>query len=446
MLLVAVATLAMTALAPSTLLAGLAPAAPSDFDGDGRADLAIGVPGEDVGSAQDAGMVNVLYGAAGGLSAAGDQAWSQDTAGVLGTSEGGPAVAGDAFGRALASADFDRDGRADLAVGVPSDRVGTTSFAGAVNVLYGSASGLTATGDQLWSQDQLADDPETGDGFGQALAAGDFDGDGYADLAVGVPGEGLGMGVAPGMVMIIRGGADGLALAGASVLTRASTGAPYLTDSPHGFGYALAAGDLDGDGYADLAVGAPASGASGDDPMRPLVDGEAAVFYGSGTGLVTAGSQLWTQGTVGAGTAEDGDWFGSRPGDRGLRRGPSRRSGDRRPIRARQRRQVGGGERALRNDRGRLVHRLATVGSGRPGRPRRGRGRRHLRSRRGGRRPERRWPGRSRDRRARRGLRFRVQRGGPRRRAVRHRRRTVGGRGPGLVAGQPGCARSIGGG
>ena len=133
----------------------------------------------------------------------------------------------------------------------------------------------------------------------------------YADLAVGVPGEGLGTGVAPGMVMIIRGSDDGLVLAGAAVLTRASTGAPYLADSPHGFGYALATGDLDGDSYADLAVGAPASGASGDDPMRPLVDGETAVFYGSGTGLATTGSQLWTQGTVGAGTAEEGDWFGS---------------------------------------------------------------------------------------------------------------------------------------
>ena len=312
LLLVVAATLAMAAAPSSFAAAAVGPAAPSDFDGDGRADLAIGAPGEDLAGARDAGMVNVLYGAAGGLTAAGDQAWSQDTAGVLGTSEGGPgAAAGDAFGTALASADFDRDGHADLAIGVPLDRVGTTSFAGAVNVLYGSSSGLTATGDQIWSQDGLADDPETGDGFGQSLAAGDFDGDGYADLAVGVPGEGLGMGVAPGMVMIIRGSAGGLVLSGAAVLTRASTGAPYLADSPHGFGYALAAGDLDGDGYADLAVGAPASGASGDDPMRPLVDGEAAVFYGSGAGLATTGSQLWTQGFTGVGTAEAGDWFGS---------------------------------------------------------------------------------------------------------------------------------------
>jgi hypothetical protein len=312
MLLVVAATLAMAAAPSSFASAAVGPADPSDFDGDGRADLAIGAPGEDLAGARDAGMVNVLYGAAGGLTASGDQAWSQDTAGVLGTSEGGPgAAAGDAFGRALASADFNRDGRADLAIGVPFDRVGTTSFAGAVNVLYGSSSGLTATGDQLWSQDQLADDPETGDGFGQSLAAGDFDKDGFADLAVGVPGESLGTGVAPGMVMIIRGSGGGLVLSGAAVLTRASTGAPYLADSPHGFGYALAAGDLDGDGYADLAVGAPASGASGDDPMRPLVDGEAAVFYGSSTGLATTGSQLWTQDFTDVGTPEAGDWFGS---------------------------------------------------------------------------------------------------------------------------------------
>ena len=314
MLLVAVlATVAATAIGPAAPVSAATNAAtPSDFDGDGYVDLAIGAPGEDIGSRLDAGLVNVLYGGAGGLNAAGDQAWSQDSTGVLGTSEGAPAVAGDGFGSALASADFDRDGRADLAVGVPLDRIGTTRFAGAVNVLYGSASGLTATGDQLWSQAELADDPEQGDGFGQSLAAGDFDGDGFADLAIGVPAEGLGTGQAPGIVMILRGGAGGLGTTGAQTLTRALTGAPYLADTPHGFGYALAAGDLNGDGKADLAVGAPASGASGDDPTRPLVDGEVSVFHGSAAGLSAAGSQVWTQDTTGVpGTAEGGDWFGS---------------------------------------------------------------------------------------------------------------------------------------
>ena len=65
-------------------------ALPSDFNGDGYTDLAVGVPSEDVGHKEQAGAVNVLYGSQFGLTAAGDQHWTQDTPGVLGTAEGGP--------------------------------------------------------------------------------------------------------------------------------------------------------------------------------------------------------------------------------------------------------------------------------------------------------------------------------------------------------------------
>src|SRR5262245_39770928 len=158
-------------IAPSAALAA-GPAVPSDFDGDGYADLAIGVALEDVGTARDAGLVNVLYGGPKGLSAAGDQAWSQDSPGIKGTSEGPKSSGGDGFGWALASGDFDKDGRADLAIGVPFDRVGTTKHAGAVNVLYGSPKGLADGRDQLWTQAELPGEPAAGNGFGQALAVG----------------------------------------------------------------------------------------------------------------------------------------------------------------------------------------------------------------------------------------------------------------------------------
>jgi hypothetical protein len=117
----------------------------ADFNGDGAADLAIGAPGESLGSGQgSAGVVHVLYGSAGGLTAAGSQLWSQGSGGV-----GGIAEVGDGFGFALASGAINAGGQADLAIAAPGEDVGRVMDAGAVNVLYGSAGGLTAAGNQV---------------------------------------------------------------------------------------------------------------------------------------------------------------------------------------------------------------------------------------------------------------------------------------------------------
>ena len=119
------------------LLAGLtlAPAGeaqtvePLTFDRDSYADLAIGVPledvqvvqGTDVVTREDAGAVNVLYGESGGLTAVGDQFWHQGLGTVSGSAEGD-----DQFGVALAAGDFDGDRTVDLAVGVSYEDVNTT--------------------------------------------------------------------------------------------------------------------------------------------------------------------------------------------------------------------------------------------------------------------------------------------------------------------------------
>ena len=145
-----------------------------DFDNDGFDDLAIGVPYEDIGSIEDAGAVNVLYGTATGLSSSYDQIWHQDSPGIVEQSQ-----TGDRFGQVLAVGDFNRDGYDDLAIGVPMEDVGTIVDAGVVSVLYGSSSRLTARGNEYWHQNvsgvEGAD--ETGDRFGWSLAAGDFDND-----------------------------------------------------------------------------------------------------------------------------------------------------------------------------------------------------------------------------------------------------------------------------
>jgi hypothetical protein len=118
----------------------------ADFNDDGFADLAIGVEDEDIdspsGTIVDAGAVNVIYGSASGLSATvrPDQFWSQNT---LNVEE--DAQANEDFGNALSAGDFNKDGFADLAIGVPTEIVGNVPRAGAVQVIYGSASGLSAT-------------------------------------------------------------------------------------------------------------------------------------------------------------------------------------------------------------------------------------------------------------------------------------------------------------
>jgi len=158
--------------------------AAGDLNGDLRGELAVGAPGEN-GSA---GVAHVLYGSPAGLTTTGSQLWSQDSPGVAGVAEGF-----DVFGAALADGDFNADGRADLAVGA----WGENSAAGVTHVLYGSPAGLTTTGSQLWSQDSpgVIGAPEGADFFGQALAAGDFNGDTQAELAVGAPGENVSTGV-----------------------------------------------------------------------------------------------------------------------------------------------------------------------------------------------------------------------------------------------------------
>jgi FG-GAP repeat len=161
-----------------------------DFDGDGFGDAALSSRLEDVQGVSNAGAANVLYGSAAGLQAQSPPAqfWSQASPGV----QGEPGKA-DHFSFSMAAADFDLDGRADLALGVEHETVDGAAQAGAVAVLFGSASGLQADApeDQLWAQgtDGVQDLAEPGDLFGFDVAADDFDGNGVADLVIGVPRE-----------------------------------------------------------------------------------------------------------------------------------------------------------------------------------------------------------------------------------------------------------------
>ena len=123
-----VVTPAVTPVGVDTALAATRAAMPFDFDGDGFADLAVGVPGESLRGVKYAGAVQVLYGSAAGVTAR-DQLWHQGSKGIKNKLE-----KRDSFGKALTSGDFDADGYADLAVGIPDENMGSVRDAGAVGI------------------------------------------------------------------------------------------------------------------------------------------------------------------------------------------------------------------------------------------------------------------------------------------------------------------------
>ncbi len=226
--------------------------ATGDFNGDGRDDLAIGTPEEDLGAVVDAGAVYVIYGSAAGLGfgAVSPILLHQDVDGVEGEAE-----TGDRFGSVLLAGDFNGDGRDELVVGIPDEDVGALVDVGAIQVFLGTAGGLTTLGDVLWTRGTFGslDDIE-GARFGAALATGflaTVPDDPRPDLIVGIPASAL----APefldeGSILWIPGSASGL---DPSEFFHA-----LGPSDPDRWGSAIAIGDFDGDNApGDVAIGAP---------------------------------------------------------------------------------------------------------------------------------------------------------------------------------------------
>ncbi len=218
-----------------------------DVNGDGYADLAVGAPG----GTSDDGRVYVFLGRAAGFS------------GSPTTTLAPPGISGGNFGQGLGSAgDLNGDGFADLIVGARS----VDSRTGRAFVYLGSAGGIPTTPSLTLNA------PGAGGAFGDAVSCvGDVNGDGYADLGVAA-GE---LNTRTGAVYLYLGSATGL---------RAT---PDVTlDGPDGtggyFGHDVAsAGDLNGDGFGDLVVGAYG--------VR-VTTGYAYVFLGSATGVRSTAS------------------------------------------------------------------------------------------------------------------------------------------------------------
>ena len=141
--------------------------------------------------------------------------------------------ADDRFGQALAGGDLDNDGYADTVIGAPQ-----SGGSGSVFIAYGSANGADPS-----LVDTEIKPPAGTTQFGRSLAVGDFDGNGYPDVAIGD---------SNGISIHFNNGAI---LAAPDVVLSGTSG--------ENLGVFLATGDLDGDGKADLVATAKPSGANG---------------------------------------------------------------------------------------------------------------------------------------------------------------------------------------
>lgn len=281
-----------------------------DFNGDGKDDLAIGIPDEDVSGAASAGAVQIYYGSDAGLQSPGPFL-TQATPGIPGDPE-----AQDLFGFSLACGDFDGDGKADLAIGVPQESNSSFGHVGIVEVVYGSASGLDPASTEDFDQDKpsMAGSSETCDYFGKALAVGDFDSDGFADLVIGVPGEDnpnwCAAGAGRGAVQLVMGDALGLRADRNVLFTESDLGG--ASEDGDRFGMVMAAGDFDGDLFDDLAIGSPYEDVNSGGSIPD--GGQVIAIYGSSGSppfFALARTQIWTDSAIhGTGSTESEDFFG----------------------------------------------------------------------------------------------------------------------------------------
>ena len=238
--------------------------AKGDFNGDGIADLAIGIPSKDVVvqtasglvTVVNAGAVQIIYGsAATGLVAPGSG--SLDSILLLESTPGTNHL----FGSALASGDFDKDGISDLAVGIPNATATNTSGRGAVQVFKGvSGSGLKKTPVATFGPSNFYVAPNaspTSSRGAYSLAWGDFNGDGAGDLAVASDYSSDGYLLTVHRAITVLFGTAGTGLTATGKLhfeTASDTIADSGTDPSQ---VILSGGDFDGDGKSDLVAAMP---------------------------------------------------------------------------------------------------------------------------------------------------------------------------------------------
>ncbi|MBY0475161.1 MAG: hypothetical protein K2Q13_08900 [Nitrosomonas sp.] len=241
-----------------------------DVNGDGFADVIIGAGGADPNGIDAAGSSYVVFGKAAGFDATLNLSSLDGSNGFR--LDG--AAAGDFSGLVSNAGDVNGDGFADFLVGaVNADPNG--SLSGSSYVVFGKAAGFAATLD-LSSLDgsngfRLDGAAEYDFSSGSVSSAGDVNGDGFADLLVGAPGAGEQSGYyVSGSSYVVFGKATGFSATLDLSSLDGSNGFRLDGAASDGAGFSVSgAGDVNGDGFADLLVGAasaspngPASGSS----------------------------------------------------------------------------------------------------------------------------------------------------------------------------------------